>query len=92
MTKLIPAYSNMLHQEQLTDLMLQVAYVCGKENRVLNPGVQSTAKLQLHSFHWLCKQTHGLPRSGKMGGSSGPVGIKARRVSPALVQKRKDCF
>lgn len=69
MMKLIPADCNMLHQEQLTDLMLQVAYVCGKENRVLKPGGYSTAKLQLHSFHWLCQHTHSLPRSGEMGSS-----------------------
>lgn len=75
MMKPMPVYCNMLHQEQLTDLVLQVAYVCDKENGVLKPGVHSAAKLQLHSFHWLCQHRgegwkSSLPHSGGKGGSS----------------------
>lgn len=93
MMKSEPVYCNMLCQEQLPDLMLQVAYFCGKENWVLKPSVHSAAKLQPQSFLWLCQYHREgwkwiYPNQGEEGGSCWPV-LEVKLEGPHKVCSRR---
>lgn len=91
MMKPMPVYCNMLHQEQLTALMLQVVYVCGKENWVLKPSVHSSANCSC-IVSTGCVNIAGKAENewftavwGKRWLLLTCAGNKARSVSPALI-------